>query len=414
MNSSANVPVYKGSNPNLLRKIKYEINRSQDQSISFSDFMALALYEPEYGYYASTHQQLGPMGDFVTSSHLTQDYGELIGAQLIEFWQVLGQPSLFTVVEMGPGQGLISVDALTYLVQGSAPKEMITALQWKLVETSESLIRWQQHYFNKRLSSLFAHADIEVPIEWTTLDSLQREHVCGCMFSNELVDAFPFHLLQFREGRFNEVFLTLGDEECIQEKLMPLSDELAEYLDQMIPAEQKGDYSDGYRCEINLAVKDWITKVGVALREGYLLTIDYGYSAEQLYSPARQSGTLQCYTQQKSHDDPYANIGNQDITSHVNFTALELFGQSHGIERIGMTQQGLFLMALGLGDRLNSNNANADLSQLNSTLQRREALHALINPMGLGGFKVLLQGKGLTQAQKDYPYQGFQTGGPLF
>ena len=133
-----------------------------------------------------------------------------------------------------------------------------------------------------------------------------------------------------------------------------------------------------------------------------MLTVDYGYAAERYYSPARSQGTLQCYYQHSHHSNPYIHVGNQDITAHVDFTALERHGERYGLTTVGFTQQGLFLMALGLGDRI------AELSQLspsselsmNDILRRRDALHALINPMGLGNFGVLVQSKGLTDREQ--------------
>jgi len=128
-----------------------------------------------------------------------------------------------------------------------------------------------------------------------------------------------------------------------------------------------------------------------------VLTIDYGYPASRYYHPRRSQGTLQCYYQHHYHDNPYINIGRQDITAHVNFTALELWGQQSGLASIGWIQQGLFLMALGLGDRLVSiSEQQQPISQL---LKRRDALHQLIDPTGLGGFGVLVQSKGLTQVE---------------
>lgn len=394
-----------GSNPKLVQKLRQMISVSPDQVISFADFMAIALYEPELGYYASSHRQLGPMGDFVTSSHLTHDYGELIGVQLLELWEVLDRPDEFTVVEVGAGQGLISADALSYLMQTGG--DCLPALRWKIVETSEALIRWQRHYLGKRLADA-----PEGLIEWTTLEALKSSPIRGCIFSNELLDAFPFHWLQFQNGQFHEVCIAWDAKQTtFVETLRALSPPLTSYVADMVMNSEGDVCPEGYRCEVNLALKDWVADVAQTIRQGYVLTIDYGYPASQLYSPARRDGTIQCYTQQKSHDNPLINIGNQDITSHVNFTALERYGLEHQLEPLGLTQQGVFLMALGLGDRLMANNANTSMSQINDTLQRRDALHALMNPMGLGGFKVMLQGKGLTPAQQRYAYRGLRTFG---
>jgi SAM-dependent MidA family methyltransferase len=139
-----------------------------------------------------------------------------------------------------------------------------------------------------------------------------------------------------------------------------------------------------------------------------VLTIDYGYPATRYYHPRRSQGTLQCYYQHRYHDNPYIKVGEQDITTHVDFTALENWGKKCGLNPVGWTQQGLFLMALGLGDRIAAlSYQQQSVSQL---LKRREALHQLISPEGLGNFGVLVQSKGLTNTQSQLPLQGFITG----
>lgn len=133
------------------------------------------------------------------------------------------------------------------------------------------------------------------------------------------------------------------------------------------------------------------------LQRGYVLTIDYGYPASRYYNPRRSQGTLQCYYHHRFHDNPYINIGRQDITAHVDFTALERWGQKCNLKNVGFIQQGLFLMALGLGDRIAAlSYQKQPLSQL---LQRRDALQQLIDPTGLGGFGVLVQSKGLDKTE---------------
>jgi SAM-dependent MidA family methyltransferase len=172
---------------------------------------------------------------------------------------------------------------------------------------------------------------------------------------------------------------------------------LAEYL-QLVGIELKPSiYADGYRSEINLAALDWLGIVADRLQRGYVLTIDYGYPATRYYNPRRSQGTLQCYYQHRHHDNPYINVGQQDITAHVDFTALELWGQKCGLNLIGWTQQGLFLMALGLGERIAA--LSSQQQPISQILDRREALHQLIDPTGLGNFGVLIQSKGLGEQE---------------
>jgi SAM-dependent MidA family methyltransferase len=170
-------------------------------------------------------------------------------------------------------------------------------------------------------------------------------------------------------------------------------------------------YPDGYRTEVNLEVLPWLQRVSDRLRQGYLLTIDYGYPAHRYYSPARSAGTLQCYYQHAHHSNPYLHLGQQDLTAHVNFTALEHWGKRVGLNSFSVVAQGLFLMALGLGDRLAAISQETEPltpQQVQYRLQKRQALHALIDPLGMGNFGVVIQGKGLSVHQCQTPIKGLK------
>ena len=222
--------------------------------------------------------------------------------------------------------------------------------------------------------------------------------IVGCFFSNELVDAFPVHLITKNGDRLEEVYLCL-EQGKLSETTQPISsDEINQYFDLVGINLLDPQYPLLYRTEVNLNALDWLSTVAAKLKRGYLLTIDYGYCADKYYRPSRDRGTLQCYFQHRRHNNPYANLGYQDLTAHVNFTALERQGELSNLETLGFTQQGLFLMALGLGDRLNQlSSGKFDITQI---FQRRDALHQLIDPTGLGGFGVLIQGKNLTASEK--------------
>ena len=157
----------------------------------------------------------------------------------------------------------------------------------------------------------------------------------------------------------------------------------------------KAPVPDGYGAELNWAAPRWLGKVAIALGHGYILNVDYGYTAQRYYQPARTGGTLQCYTRHAHHDNPYSNLGRQDITAHVDFTTLENTGESLGLTNLGFTQQALFLMSLGLGDRLNAlaTDEYPTGNQLQTLLRRRDSLQRLIDPLGLGNFGVLVQCK---------------------
>ena len=368
------------------------IARSPEQRITFAEFMELALYHPEHGYYAGNASQLGFRGDFVTSVHLGNDFGELIAEQLAEIWHKLMCPTPFQLVEMGPGQGHLADIILSYL-QTRHP-DCLAAVRYTLVEKSAAL-RTLQH------THLQPWQEQGVLLNWCDLSDIPSESVTGCLFSNELVDALPVHQVTLTEQGLQERYVTAVDDGTQPFDIVtgPLSTAaLVAYFEQSSIALTSPPYPIGFTTEVNLAALDWIERVAQVLHQGYVITIDYGYSAERYYGPTRSRGTLQCYSQHAHHDDPLVQVGQQDITAHVDFTALERHGQQHGLERLGNLPQALFLMALGLGDRLNelAQWQGTDGTTLTTAIRRRDCLHQLMNPMGLGKFNVLIQGKELT------------------
>lgn len=386
-----------GSNPALCQAIAQRIAASPHHRIPFADFMDLALYHPQYGYYVA-HPQ-GIQADFFTSPHLSADFGELLAEQFVQMWELCDRPTPFTLVEMGAGQGLIVQDVLRYLHRQHF--ECFEAIEYLIVEKSSTLVAEQQ----RRLQPLTRSWN---RLSWKTWDEIPSNSIVGCCFSNELIDAFPVHQFVLEAGQLQEIYVT-GDGSHFTEVIAaPSTPRLAEYFN-LIGLDLMSDrYLNGYRSEVNLAALDWLNTVADRLQTGYLLTIDYGYAASRYYSPTRSQGTLQCYYQHAHHSDPYQAIGQQDITAHVDFTALEKQGKRCGLHKVGFTQQGLFLMALGLGDRLaHLSTPDPDYS-MQEVLQRREALHALMNPAGLGNFGVLIQSKGLGES----PLKGLIT--PMF
>jgi SAM-dependent MidA family methyltransferase len=390
------------SHPQLVALLAQEIRDSSHQRISFMRYMEQVLYEPNYGYYATNAVNIGQDGDFFTSPHLGQDFGQLLAEQFVEMWQIMGRPNPFTLVEMGAGQGIIAQDILT-AIQILYP-EFFTALDYVIVERASALITEQQ----QRLAQWVKNWG---NLKWSTLEELQTDAIAGCFFSNELIDAFPVHRFAIQQGQLQEIYVQLKPDspaEFIETLAEPSTPKLVDYFDDLRLENFPKAYPDGYQSEVNLAALDWIHGVSDRLQQGYVLTIDYGYPATKYYNPARSSGTLQCYYQHRSHSNPYLHIGHQDLTAHVNFTALERQGERRGLETLGFTQQGLFLMALGLGDRLLANNNGQMTQDLSAIIRRREALHSLMNPMGLGGFGVLIQSKGLTLAERQFPLKGLK------
>ena len=304
--------------------------------ITFETFMEMALYEPGLGYYASEHAEIGKAGDFYTSQHVHRAFGTMIAKQLEEMWEIMGRPSDFSIIEPGAGAGLMCLDILQYLEN----RAFFRSLTYLLVETNPSVILKQRNVLNKYTDK----------VRW--IHSLnQPKNKIGCILSNELLDAFPVHLIEMDE-RLSEVFIDIcrhdvNSETSFQEgKGVPSTDALVDYLHEF-----SIQLPRGYRTEINLRIKDWLQSAADVLSEGFILTIDYGYPSYEYYSEERNRGTLLCYCKHQAHENPYTDIGHQDITAHVNFSSVKKWGEYLGFKTLGFCQQGTYLISLGI-DRL--------------------------------------------------------------
>jgi SAM-dependent MidA family methyltransferase len=365
------------------------IERAPQQRITFAEYMDAVLYHPQVGYYAASAELIGEGGDFLTSPHLAADFGEMLAIQLHQLWEILNRPQLFNLVEMGAGRGLLAAQILTYVRQ--AYPDFFQAIDYIIVETSAAMVASQQTELK------------DFPVRWCRWDEIPDDSIVGCFLSNELIDAFPVHQVTIADGKLQEIYVTSKPDGSLSEFVGELStDRLRDYwqLNQIDILK----YRDGYRTEVNLAALDWLETVSQKLQRGYISSIDYGYTADRYYNPMRSQGTLQCYHQHSYHHDPYINIGKQDLTAHVDLTALQNYGELLGLQTVGFTQQGMFLMALGLGDRIAAIASNS--GDIQSLLSRRQNLHQLIDPMGLGKFGVLIQSKGLTAAEGDILLMG--------
>ncbi len=380
------------NNLELVAVIRDQIDRAPQQQITFAEYMELVLYHLQHGYYASNAEQISERGDFLTSPHLADDFGEMLAIQLYQIWQILGEPELFYLVEIGAGQGLLAAQILAYS-QREYP-DFFRSIDYIIIETAPAMIEAQQ----ARLKDL--------PVRWCDWIEIADRSIIGCFLSNELIDALPVHQVIVTADKLKEIYVTFGDEHRLfNEQIDELStDKLASYwqLNQINLLSDR--YAPGYRTEVNLAALSWLEQVSKKLQLGYIISIDYGYSADRYYNPMRDRGTLQCYYRHAYHNDPYIHIGNQDLTAHVDFTALQNQGELLGLQTVGFTQQGMFLMALGLGERIAAI-ASSD-GDIRSLLQRRQNLHQLIDPVGLGKFGVLIQSQGLTIAERERGLQG--------
>ncbi len=369
---------------NLRRFIFSQIEKRG--SLPFSQFMDWCLYHPEYGYYQSEGVTIGKQGDYYTSPSVSPLFGHLIAKQLFQMAEILGREA-FDVVEMGGGRGFLCKDILDW-AKRSAPA-FYQQLRYHLVETSAP--------FSKEQRERLSEKEREGRVFWIEPKQFEDGEVQmeGCFLSNELVDAFPVHRVIVDRGELKEIYVTHRDGR-FEEQWGKLSDpRIASYFRSMDIALQEGQ-----RAEVNLAALEWMESVARCLRRGFVLTIDYGYLADELYSPIRREGTLLCYFQHQPSENPYERLGEQDITSHVNFTSLIRKGEEVGLRFTGLVPQYRFLIGLGLLDQMET--LGKELSELDG-LKLRLSLKNLIEPeMGMGEvFKVLVQHKGMNQPQLD-------------
>ncbi len=371
------------------------IHRMNDESpMTFAEFMEGALYDEQWGYYTTRATHIGAAGDFYTSPHLSAEFGVCMARQLVNCWENLGQNDRFDVVEMGAGQGIWAADILTALPKISP--ECDAALSYTIVERSPSLRQVQQQHLASWVTLGSDYNAKRAKVQWRSWDEIPLASVQGCFISNELVDAFPVHRVTVREGKLQEIYVTWDGDRFVNGMGNLSTPKLANYFENL--SIDLCQYAEGYQTEVNLNAIDWLTIVNDRLARGYVITIDYGYPASRYYSKVRQNGTLTGYFEHRPTDTPYKNVGLQDLTAHVDFTTLENHGKTLGLTHCGTTQQALFLMALGLGETIAalSQTETCSIQEINNRLAQREALHRLINPMGLGNFLVLIQSKETT------------------
>ncbi|HEX5368962.1 MAG TPA: SAM-dependent methyltransferase [Dehalococcoidia bacterium] len=337
--------------------------------ISFAEYYELAMYHPRHGYYFACD----PTRDFQSSPNVHPVFGACIARQLASFWRTLDRPVRFDAFEAGAGSGRLASDVLSYL--RSTDSDFFDAIRYVVQDVSLSGDDpW------RRLEAVDLPRD-KVSVAASLPDTAQVE---GCILSNELLDALPFRRLRRRDGHLYELLVGLQDGRLADIEAEPRPDVLSHF-----EALGSGP-ADGCEAEVCLAAPAWTARAARALRRGYILTLDYGYEAPDLYASWRKRGTLLTFYRQTSGDDPYARIGRQDITASVDFTSVRRAGEAAGLQHIGTSTQSEFLAALGIGEALATPPAP---DQIEAYYALRKAVVELTDASGLGRIKVLFMGK---------------------
>ncbi len=342
----------------VLPRLREEIGRHQGW-ISFARYMELALYEPELGYYAGGAPKLGASGDFVTAPELGSLFGRTLARQLAQ----LGD----SILEFGAGTGALAATLLER-----------HPFDYRIVEVSAPLRARQQARLGARA-------------RW--LDRLP-ERMRGTVIANEVVDALPVHAVAWRETGILERGVSLsGDRLAWSER--PASGVLLEEA-------RKIEVPAPYESEIGLAGRAWMRELAARLEEGVIFVIDYGFPQREYYHPQRAGGTLMCHHRHRAHADVFARPGDEDITAHVDFTALASAAVDAGLEVLGYTTQAQFLVNCGITEVLGEANVENALHYAPLAGEAQK----LLSPAEMGElFKVLAVGRGVSG-----PLLGFSRG----
>jgi SAM-dependent MidA family methyltransferase len=341
--------------------------------------MRECLYHPVHGYYSRTSARR--FGDYYTSVDVHPIFGRLLARQFAEMWKQLDSPRPFAVVESAAGVGRLAGHILDFSAR-ELP-DFYAALEYVAVERSSA--RRAQHSAKVAPHAAAGHASSAAEIPGIIS--------AGCIFSNELLDALPVHRVIMEHGSLREIFVGFENDRFIEQQGKPSMPALEEYF-----SEQGVALAEGQQVEVCFEACDWIECAGRALERGLVLTIDYGHEAGILYNEHHNRGTLLAYRDHTVTENILDAPGEQDLTSHVNFTAVDLWGRRAGLARTGLVTQSQFLVALGRGNEF------ADLYEPGQTemekLRARLLLKNLIHPEGLGEkFQVLIQHKGIVAPQ---------------
>ncbi len=311
----------------LVDTIRETIRRAEPSRVSFERYMELALYAPGLGYYSAGSRKFGKEGDFVTAPELSPLFSRCLARQTAE---ILGRTG-GDVLEFGAGSGVMAADVLTELERiGSLPTAYL------ILEVSADLRERQRETLSKRVPHLVER------VGWLEgwPDAFE-----GVVLANEVLDAMPVHRFRATAEGVEEQFVALEGERFTEVWDRPDEPRVTQALDELVG---ECSLSQGYASELNLAARDWSRQLASVLKRGAALVIDYGFPRREFYHPERSEGTLMCHYRHRSHQDPYRLVGLQDITTHVDFTAVAEAAHGAGLRVAGFTNQANFLLANGL------------------------------------------------------------------
>lgn len=334
----------------------------------FARYMQMALYQPGLGYYSAGARKLGAAGDFITAPELSSLFSRCVARQCA---QVVAQAG-GSILELGAGSGVMALDILREL---EATHQSPT--QYFILEISADLRERQQQLFQEKSPHLLSR------VKW--LDTLP-ENFTGIILANEVIDAMPVHKFLI-EDPIKTLCVDIEEDQLVWKTISADSNliDAINNLDIM--------FEKGYASEINVLVSAWIKSLSQCLTAGVILLIDYGFPRHEFYHPDRKQGTLMCHFQHHAHDNPLLYPGIQDITSHVDFTAIAEAADENNLSVAGFTNQAAFLISCGLTDMLEVVQDDATRFEFSQQIKR------LTMPSEMGElFKVMALTKGFDEA----------------
>lgn len=366
-----------GEDAELVTRLRTEI--AERGPITFARFMERALYEPGHGYYRRPSPGPGREGDFLTAPEAHPIFGAAIGRLLEQGWEVMGRPDPFVVSETGAGTGALAVGLLAGLRDLGSP--LAEAIRYRPIEVEAARVE----ALRARIAGagLAARLVTDVPPPEPAED--------GAVIANEVLDALPVHRVVGRAGGLRELLVGLDDERFVQIEADATTPRLADRL-----ATEGVTLEDGQVSEVCLAVDDWLATATRHLARGIVVLVDYAEEPHTLHAAGRRDGTLRAFARHAVGGDPYRHVGRQDLTATVDLAAVRSAAAKAGLEPVGETTQAELLAAVGTGDLVGAFVRRAGES-LEEALLLRSALARLMDTRGMGGFRVLVYGRGLPE-----------------
>jgi len=365
----------------LYQHIKQQITQQVNANISFKEVMQQLLYQPGLGYYSAGSAKIGVEGDFITAPEISPYFGYAIAKQCVQILTF----TKGSILEFGAGLGTLARDVLIQLEDDNCLPE-----QYFILEISADLKQRQQDFLQKEIPNLYPR------IVW--VNALPIDGFKGVVLANEVLDAMPVHLFEMSKSVPQELVVELnGDDDLVLQSSPQLSNELKHWFKnpEIQTLFSKEEFADDYISEVNLEMQGWMSALADCLTQGLVLLIDYGYPQHEYYHADRNRGTLMCHYRHHNHDQALALVGLQDVTAHVDFTAVAECAVENGLSVTGYTNQAGFLTGCGIL-QLAELAANGDA---NLQIKIASQLRKLIMPEEMGElFKVIA-------LSKDIPFE---------